>query len=187
MMYLHLSTMRKPKGGGTKTSVAPDNLFKVDEDFEKLPQSKTVQFHNLVKNTLYASKQARPDTCTAVAFLTTIVPSPNVDNWSNMVYMMRYTRVTRTLPLILSANGSGILKWWVDASFAVHPNMQGHSGGVLSLGVQIPHYDFHKIKLNICSSTETELVGADDFMPEICWTRYFLKDQGYRIVYNVLF
>jgi hypothetical protein len=29
------------------------------------------------------------------------------------------------LPLILSANGSGILKWWVDASFAVHPNMRG--------------------------------------------------------------
>jgi hypothetical protein len=27
----------KPKGGGTKSSAAPDDLFKVDEDCEKLP------------------------------------------------------------------------------------------------------------------------------------------------------
>ena len=63
----------EPKGGGTKTSAAPDNLFKVDDDCEKLPQSKTLQFHNLVAKTLYATKQARPDTCMAVAFLTTRV------------------------------------------------------------------------------------------------------------------
>ncbi len=27
----------EPKGGGTKSSAAPDNLFKVNEDHEKLP------------------------------------------------------------------------------------------------------------------------------------------------------
>ena len=27
----------EPKGGGTKTSAAPENLFKVDEYCEKLP------------------------------------------------------------------------------------------------------------------------------------------------------
>jgi hypothetical protein len=26
----------EPKGGGTKTSTAPDSIFKVDESFEKL-------------------------------------------------------------------------------------------------------------------------------------------------------
>jgi hypothetical protein len=36
---------------------------------------------------------------------------------------MKYLRGTRTLLLILSANGTGILKWWVDAAFEVHPNM----------------------------------------------------------------
>ena len=54
-------------------------------------------------------------------------------------------------------------------------------------GTWIPHCEFHKTKLNICRLTETELVGADDFIPEICWTRYFLKAQGYRILDNVLF
>jgi hypothetical protein len=30
-------------------------------------------------------------------------------------------------------------------------------------------------------------VGADDFMPAICWTRYFMKAQGYGVKDNVLF
>ena len=44
-----------------------------------------------------------------------------------------------------------------------------------------------KQKLNTRSSTETEIVGADDFMPAICWTRYFMKAQGYDVQDNVLF
>jgi hypothetical protein len=91
------------------------------------------------------------------------------------------------MPLILSANGSGILKWWVEALFAVHPNMRGHSGGGLSLGRGFPIVSSTKQNLNTLSSTETEIVGADDFMRAICWTRYFMKAQGYDVKYNVLF
>jgi hypothetical protein len=113
----------EPKGGGTKTSADPDSLFKVDEDCEKLTQAKAVEFHNLVAKTLYATKQARPDTCTTIAFLTMRVREPDKDDWTKLVHLMRYIRGTHMMPLILSANGSGILKWWVDASFTVHPNM----------------------------------------------------------------
>jgi hypothetical protein len=63
----------EPKGGGTKTIVAPDSLFKVGENCEKLKHDKAVEFHNLVAKTLYSTKRARPDTCTAIAFLTTRV------------------------------------------------------------------------------------------------------------------
>jgi hypothetical protein len=174
-------------GGGTKTSAAPDSLFKVDEDCEKFAQAKAVEFHNLVAKTLYANTRARPDTCTAIAFLITRVREPDKDDWTKLVHLMRYIRGNRTMPLILSANESGILKWWVDASFAVHPNIQGHSGGGLSLGRGFPIVSSTKQKLNTWSSTETEIVGADDFMPAICWTQYFMKAQGYSIIDNVLF
>jgi hypothetical protein len=101
--------------------------------------------------------------------------------------MMRYIRGTRTMPLILSANGSGILKWWVDATFDVHPNMRVHSGGGLSLGSGFPLVSSTEQKLSTRSSTETDIVGADDFMLAICWTRYFMKAQGCSVKYNVLF
>ena len=104
-----------------------------------------------------------------------------------MVHMMRYIKGTRTLLLILSANRSGVLKWWVDASFAVYPNMREHSGRSFSLGRGFPIVGSTKQKLNTHSSTETELVVVDDFMQAICWIRYFLKVQGYIILDNVLF
>jgi hypothetical protein len=177
-----------PKEGGTKTSAESTNLFRINKDCEKLQPNKAVEFHNLVAKTLYATKCARPDTCTATAFLTMRVRACNKDDWTKLVHLMKYLRGTRTLPQILSANGSGILKWWVDASFVVHPNMQGHSGGGLSLGRGFPIVSSTKQKLkNTHSSTETEIVGADDFMPAICWTQYFMEAQGYRVQDNILF
>jgi hypothetical protein len=113
----------EPKGGGTKSSAAPDDLFKVDEDCEKLPPEKAVEFHNLEAKTLYATKQARSNTCTATAFLMTRVQAPDKDDWNKLTHLMKYLRGTRMLPLIVSANGTSILKWWVDAAFKVHPNM----------------------------------------------------------------
>ena len=177
----------EPKGDGLKTSAAPANLFTVDEDCVKLKPVKAKEFQNLVAKTLFATKRARPDTCTAVAFLTTRVREPDKDDWTKLVHLMKYIRGTRKLSLILSANGSSILKWWVDASFGVHPNMRGHTGGGLSMGTGFPIAISTKQKLNTRSSTETELVGVDDLMPPILWTRYFLDAQGYKAFESLLF
>jgi hypothetical protein len=114
----------------------------------KLEQDKVVEFHNLVVKALYATKRARPGTYAVIAFLTTRVRAPDKDDCTKMVHLMRYIRGTRMMPLILSANGSGILKWWVEASFVVHPIMRGHSGGGLSLGQGFPIVSSTKQKLN---------------------------------------
>jgi hypothetical protein len=55
------------------------------------------------------------------------------------------------------------------------------------LGRGFPIVSSTKQKLNTRSSTETEIVGADDFMPAICWTRYFMEAQGYKVQDNILF
>jgi hypothetical protein len=44
-----------------------------------------------------------------------------------------------------------------------------------------------KQKLNTRSSTESELVGVDDCMPAILWTRYFLKAQSYNVNKMIVF
>ena len=156
------------KDKDTKSSAAPNNLFVVDEDCKKLSPDKAVAFHNIVAKTLYATKRARPDTCTLEAFLATRVRNPDTQDLGKLSHLVQYLNGTRKMPLTLSADGSGILKWWVDASFAVHPNMCGHSGGGLSLGRGFPIVSSTKQKLNTRSSTESKLVGADDFMPATC-------------------
>jgi hypothetical protein len=41
-----------------------------------------------------------------------------------------------------------------------------------------------KQKVNTRSSTASELVGVDDLMPSILWTRLFLEAQGYAVQEN---
>ena len=100
---------------------------------------------------------------------------------------MQYFHGTRDLPFILGADGTGIVKWFVDASFAVHPNMRSHSGGAFTLGGGCPIVTSTKQKLSTRSSTESELVGVDDLMPSILWTRNFLKAQGCKVAKNLLY
>ena len=176
-----------PEARGIKSSAAPANLYTVSETSEKLRETQAVLFHRLVAKTLFATKRARPDTGTAISFLTTRVSEPTSDDWKKLSHMMRYIRGTKSLPLILSANGSGMLKWWIDGSHGVHPNMRGHTGGGLSMGTGFPISVSTKQKLNTRSSTETELVGVDDLMPSILWTRLFLEAQGYGVTENVIF
>jgi hypothetical protein len=100
---------------------------------------------------------------------------------------MKYIRATKDLPLILSAHGTGVLKWYVDSLSTVHPNMRGHTGGALTMGKGYSISASTKQKMNTCSSTESELVGVDDLMPSILWTWLFLEAQGYALLENIVF
>ena len=139
-------------------------------------------FHNLVAKTLCTTKWERPDTHTAVAFLTKIVIEPNKDEWGKPFHPMKYIRGTRDLYLILSANGSGGLKWWIGASYEVHPNMWGHTGGGISTGRGFPILTSTKQKINTQSSTESDIVVVHDCMLDVYWTRYFMEAQGYQVM-----
>ena len=176
-----------PDKTGTKSSAAPKDLFVVDEACKKLSPEKKEIFHSLVAKVLFATKRARPDTGTAVSFLTTRVREPDEQDWSKLVHLMKYIRGTKDLPLILSSNGSGVLKWHIDGSYTVHPNMRGHTGGGVTLGRGFPISASTKQKLNARSSTEAELIGVDDLMPSVLWTRLFLEAQGYGVKENIVF
>ncbi len=158
----------------------------MNEDCEKLPEEMAADFHTIVAKPLYVTKRARPDTCLLIAFLTTRVRAPDRDDWEKLRHLVEYLRRDHARALVLGAKNNGLLMWYVDASFAVHPNMRGHTGGGLTMGRGFPISVSTKQKLNTRSSTESELVGVDDMMPIILWTRYFLLSQGYGVVKNLL-
>ena len=55
-----------------------------------------------------------------------------------------------------------MLQCYVDASFAVHPNMRGCTGGELTLETGCHLDRSAKHWLNNCSSTISEIVVVDD-------------------------
>ena len=154
---------------------APDNLFKVRDDQPKIDEQKAQIFHTFTAKSLFATKQARPDIHMSVAFLTTRVICPDEDDCNKLLRMMRYLRGTKELPLILSADSTNIVKWWVDGSYGIHPDSRSQTGGTASLGKGSLMSTSIKQRLNTRSSTETERVAADDLIPHLCWTNYFLE------------
>ncbi len=176
----------KKKKNPAQTSAAPDDLFIVDKDAEKLSKESSIAFHQLVAMTLYVSKRARPDVSTAIAFLTTRVRDSDINDWRKISQLMEYLRVDRLCPLILSADGSVVLILYVNASFAVHPNMRSHTSRGLTMGRGFTIVSSTTQKLNTRSSTESELVGVDNMMPFVVWSWYFLMAQGYGLTKNLL-
>jgi hypothetical protein len=89
--------------------------------------------------------------------------------------------------LILAADNLHVIKWYIDAAFAVHPDFKSHTGGNMTYGQGTPMSMSRKQKLNTRSSTEAELVRPDDLLMLILWTQLFMMCQDYDIDKNILF
>lgn len=172
---------------GPASTPAASHLFEVNDDAEKLDKEQSEQFHHKVAKLLYLSKQSRSDLQMAVSFLTTQVKGPNVDDEKKLGWCLRYLKNTQDLPLRLHIDKQGVKKWWVDASFVVHADYKSHTGASMSMGSGCPINISTKQKLNMCSSTEAELVGVNNAMAVILWMWNFLMVQGYEVTNNVIY
>jgi hypothetical protein len=86
---------------------------------------------------------------------------------------------TREENLTLSADNLRVVKWYVDASFAVHPDDTGKRRNAIN-----------------CEKTEDEhekqhgrQTGRkkDDAATMILWTKLFLEAQGYDVKKNIVY
>ena len=100
---------------------------------------------------------------------------------------MKYLNRTRKDRLYLSIDDINVIKWWIDASFAVHPDFKSHTGIDMSMGRGCPINVSQKQKLNTDSSTTAELVGAHAGTTLILWTKLFMEAQGYNVKRNILY
>jgi hypothetical protein len=170
---------------GESATPAANHLFDVNpKTADMLLNSATADFfhHKL----LFLCKRARPDVQSAVSFLCTRVKDPDSDDYKKLSRVMKYLRSTLNMPLTLEADDLQIVKWWDDASFAVHGDMKSHAGGAMTLGKGVIYGTSTRQKLNTRSSTEGELVGVNDVMPQNLWTQYFLEAQGYMVKDSII-
>jgi hypothetical protein len=166
---------------------AKKNLFDIDEDSKALEGPGRDTFHSIVAKLLYVSKRGRLDIQLAVAFLCTRVSNSTEKDWAKLRRVLEYLNGTLDEFLTLGADDMGIMKTWVDASYAVHEDMKSHTGGVVSFGRGATMSKSSKQKLNTKSSTEAELVGASDYLPYPIWAKKFLDSQGYVLAENVFY
>ena len=164
-----------------------ENLFKVHDKSPKLDQQRAELFHTVTAQGLFACKRARPDISPAIAYLTTRVREPNEDDWDKLSRMMKFLKQTSKDRLTLRADGTGVLKWYVDASFAVHPDYRSHTGAVMTMGEGAVISLSKKQSMNTRSSTESEVVSADEVVGPMVWARLFLEAQAFEVKKNLLY
>jgi hypothetical protein len=107
---------------------------------------------------LFLCKHTQPDISPAIAFLTTRVQHPTREDWMKSV--MRYLK--GTVHDVLRADGSGSVKWYTNASSMVQLEYRSHTGAIMTMGVGTVSSISHKQGMNTRSSTETEVVVADE-------------------------
>jgi hypothetical protein len=143
----------------------------------------------MVAKALFLCKRARPDIQPTIAVLCTRVKGPNEADWAKLVRLMKYLNGMRELKLTLSAENLHCIKWYMDTSFAVHPDFKSYTGATMPYedGGDAVQSISRKQKLNTKSSTKSELVRVDDVPVMILWTKLFLEEQGYNINSNILY
>jgi hypothetical protein len=145
-----------------------------------LPEEQAMAFHRTTAQLLFLSAPATD-------FLTTRVRSPDEDDWGKVKRVLSYLKGTLHMPLILSADSLTLSRWWVDAAYAVHDDCWGHTGAGMSFGQGMALSYSWKQKINTKSSTEAELVGEDDSLGCILWSRYFMIEQVYDMDPSLLY
>jgi hypothetical protein len=112
---------------------AAENLFTVTPS-KKLDDARREIFHTTVAKGLFLSKRGRPDIHPTIAALCTRVKDPTEADWSKLLRLMKFLNGTVNDVLTLKADSINVIKWYVDAAFAVHPDFRSHSGAVMSFG-----------------------------------------------------
>ncbi len=110
-----------------------------------------------------------------------------MDDWRKLKHLIEYLKSIRDLPLVLGALNTGVLLWHVDASFATHPDMRGHTGGDLTMGTGCLLVTSNKQKCNVRSLTVGELVAVDEMIGQIIWTWLFMLGQGIKVTDIILY
>ena len=123
----------------------------------------------------------------AVALLCKIVHKPENDDYKKLSLTLKYLCTAAGRPLILGMDGTNTVSWWADGAFAIHNDMKIHTGAYMSSGIGAAYTSSSKQTLNMRSSTEAEIIAADDIIPQVVWNRYFPEEQGYGINDNFLY
>ena len=97
---------------------------------------------------------------------------------------MKFLKSTNNDVLVLAMDYITVIKWHLDASFAVNDYMRSHTGSAGKGAIQSVSC---QQKINTRSSSEAELVSFDDILPKMMWTKLFLEAQGDDVKENVVF
>ena len=108
-------------------------VFEVDQDSPTLPKERFDTFSSVGMKLLYVAIRARIGLLLAISFLSTRTSKSTVEE-KKLKWTLEYIKGAAHLEYTLGADNLGNFRSWVDASYATHPDMKSHTGGITSFG-----------------------------------------------------
>ena len=162
-------------------------LFTVNDNTEQLDEQKSKVFHTITQKLLYILQRARPDLETTVSFLMKRVSKSDIEDWKKLRRVIGFLKGTIDELRIIGASSLIEILTFIDSAYTVHANMRSHTSGLSSFGIGAVHARSKTSKVNVKSSTESELVLTSEYLPHNLWLRNFMMEQGYEIKDNVIY
>ena len=93
----------------------------------------------------------------------------NCADWTKLCQLLQFLKQTVKDKLTLRADGSGCLKWHCDAAVTLHKDFRSHMGSTYMMGDGAITSLSRKQSMNTRSSTEAEMVAADEIISPMTW------------------
>jgi hypothetical protein len=152
------------------TAAAPDDTPCVERS----------EFISIVMSLMYLARYTRPDILMVVTYLATKCQAPTRRDYLAARWVLRYIKGTKDKGLTFK-NSDLRLEFYADASHLLHSDGYGHSGMLATLGGTIIFARSVKQKLVARSSSEAELISADDCATFVVWLRQLCADLGIKV------
>jgi hypothetical protein len=173
---------------GVGTFPWTNKLFTVDPKSKKLDGKRAMTFHTFVMKGMFLCKRARQDIQPGIAFfLATRTSEPNEGDWAKLIKILVFLKAIQDEVTSMKADNTQTIKWYVDASFAVHKDYKSHTGATMTLGEGTLCSVSTKQKVMSRSSTEAELVGVNDVISKILCSKLFLEAQGFKVSTTLIY
>ena len=174
---------------GTKPTPASDDLLSVDENSPALDTKALARFRSIVMTLFYLAKRTRPDTLTAVAFLSRRTTVATQQDRGKLEHLLMYLNGSRDRGILIKPGNSLQIYAYVDAAYGTHFDMKSHTGCLIKVGEEGSPVFCKSAKQHIVSrsSTEAELIALSDSASQVIWVREFMIQQGFDLAPATIF
>ena len=96
--------------------------------------NKKEEFHTIVVKEIFISKISIPDIQTMVNGFLNRVRNPTENDWGNLYIFTEFVNWTREKNFVFCMEDIEVIKWYVNAGFGVHSEINSHSTEVMKMG-----------------------------------------------------
>lgn len=135
-------------------------------------------YRSAIGSLLYAALCTRPDILYATILLSRFNENPKLIHWVAVKRIMRYLKKTQTVGLMFEKSRNEVeIKAYADADWGSDPKERKSTSGVLVTICDSPVIFVSKQQSTVAqSSSEAELIAANEATKEIAWLTTFLKE-----------